>query len=538
VIQATFTKLHFLFTLISICDLGSKPSIVAQPPILQFNKVRSLPMQNFQLDERSTASSTTPSYTLQDWQKGYRSLTQEYDYWIEDIEGTLPPELQGTLYRNGPGLLDLNGQSVHHPFDGDGMVCAIAFQNGRAHFRNRYVRTQPYQEEQAAGQFLYRGVFGTQKPGGWLANAFDLRLKNIANTNILPWGGKLLALWEAASPHRLDPATLETLGLDDLDGLLPDGAPFAAHPRIDPACALDDGAPCLVNFSVKTGLSSTITIYEFNPAGTLLRQKTHSIPGFAFIHDFAITPNYCIFFQNPMLFNPLPFLMGFRGAAQCLKFQPNQPTQIILIPRGSSGTVQTLSIKSGFIFHHANAFEQDGQLYVDSVCYPDFPNVDPNEDYREIRFSELPPGQLWRFRLDLANQTVDRQLLESRCCEFPVVHPQNVGRPYRYVYLGAAEAPEGNAPLQAVIKLDLESGDRHTWSAAPRGFTGEPIFVPRPGGTEDGGWVLILMFNAALERSQLVILNAPDLQAIATLTLQHHVPYGLHGQFTTECFLP
>jgi all-trans-8'-apo-beta-carotenal 15,15'-oxygenase len=500
-------------------------------------------MQNLQSLNRPDSTAPEPSYTLQDWKKGYRSLHQEYDYWIDEIDGTIPPELSGTLFRNGPGLLEMGGQQVQHPFDGDGMVCAIAFQNGRAHFRNRYVRTQPYVEEQKAGKFLYRGVFGTAKPGGWLTNTFDLRLKNIANTNILPWGGKLLALWEAAEPHRLDPHTLETLGLDDLDGTLRPGDAFSAHPRIDPTCELDGGEPCLVNFSVKPGLSTRITIYELNPAGQVIRQHTHSVPGFAFIHDFAITPNYCIFFQNPMVFNPVPFLLGFRGAAQCLKFQADQPTQVLVIPRRQPGSVQTLSVKSGFIFHHANAFEQDGDVYVDSVCYPDFPNVDPDQDYREIRFTELPPGQLWRFRLNLKSGEIDRQLLESRCCEFPVIHPQLVGRPYRYSYLGAAHDGSGNAPLQGVLKVDVKTGDRQLWSFAPRGFTGEPIFVPRSNAPvdaehEDDGWVLILAFNAAEERSELVILNAQDLSEVARLKLKHHVPYGLHGQFTSECFAP
>ncbi|HCF28067.1 MAG TPA: Apocarotenoid-15,15'-oxygenase, partial [Cyanobacteria bacterium UBA11049] len=310
----------------------------------------------FQLQERA-ASVPTNSYQREDWQKGYESLKQEFDYWIDDVEGEIPQELQGTLFRNGPGLLDVNGQRIHHPFDGDGMISAIAFRDGRAHFRNRYIRTAAYLEEQKAGKILYRGVFGTQKPGGWLNNAFDFKLKNIANTNVIYWGGKLLALWEASDPHRLDPHTLETLGKDSLNGVLADGDPFAAHPRFDPSCDFDGGEPCLVNFSIKVGLSTTITIFELDSAGKVVRKHAHSVPGFAFMHDFAITPNYCIFFQNPVVFNPLPFALGLRGAAECMKFQPHKPTRVILIPRKpSAGKVQILETHSGFVFHHANAF--------------------------------------------------------------------------------------------------------------------------------------------------------------------------------------
>ena len=404
-------------------------------------------MQSFQLHERAS-SVPTNSYQRQDWQKGYESLKQEFDYWIDDVEGQIPQELNGTLFRNGPGLLDVNGQPVHHPFDGDGMISAIAFRDGRARFRNRHIRTQAFLEEEKAGKILYRGVFGTQKPGGWLANAFDLRLKNIANTNVIYWGGKLLALWEAADPHRLDPHTLETLGKEHFNGVLKDGEPFAAHPRLDPSCDQDGGNPTLVNFSLKVGLSTTITIFELNPAGEIVRKHDHSIPGFAFIHDFAITPNYCIFFQNPIAFNPLPFALGLRGAGECIKFQPHQNTRVILIPRHPKQQVEILETHSGFVFHHANAFEQDGKIVIDSICYESFPEVEPGSDFRQVDFDALKPGQLWRFYLNLQDKTVSREVIEEQCCEFPSIHTERMGRPYRYLYMGAAHARTGHAPLQ------------------------------------------------------------------------------------------
>jgi all-trans-8'-apo-beta-carotenal 15,15'-oxygenase len=49
---------------------------------------------------------------------------------------------------------------------------------------------------------------------------------------VIYWGEKLLALWEAAEPHRLDPHSLDTLGLDHLDGVLKAGDAFAAHPSV------------------------------------------------------------------------------------------------------------------------------------------------------------------------------------------------------------------------------------------------------------------------------------------------------------------
>jgi all-trans-8'-apo-beta-carotenal 15,15'-oxygenase len=480
------------------------------------------------LDQNAT------TYDQTAWSGGYRSQKNEYSYPIDQISGEIPKNLAGTLFRNIPAMLDINGVSVRHPFDGDGMICSIAFQDGQAYFRNRYVRTAGYVAEQQANKFLYRGVFGTAKAGGWLANIFDLKLKNIANTQVIYWGGKLLALWEAAEPHRLDPSNLETIGLDNLDGLLAPGAPFSAHPLIDPAGKM-------VNFGLKTGLSTTITIYEFDRAGQIEKQYDHVVPGFAFIHDFAITPNYCIFFQNPVGFNPLPFVLGQRGAGECVKFNPDQPTKIIVIPRDrtTGEAVRVLETKSGFVFHHANAFETEQGLAIDSICYASFPEVQPNQDFREMDFATLDPGQLWRFQLNFSSGVVERELIEPRCCEFPTVNPEQVGQNYRYLFIAVGNSAASNAPLQGITKIDLVTKERQTWTAAPTGFVSEPVFIAKPQPqSEDDGWLITLVYQGEVNKTDVVILNAVDLSVVAQLHLPHHLPYGLHGTWTEEIFMP
>jgi len=204
----------------------------------------------------AASAPASPAYDRADWASAFRNVGVELD-GVELVasRGTIPAELVGTLYRNGPGRLERGGQWVHHPFDGDGMITALRFAGGKAELRNRFVRTEGWQAEQKAGRFLYRGVFGTQKPGGPVANAFDLRLKNIANTHVVRLGDQLLALWEAAEPYALDPDSLETRGLSLLDGVLKPGEAFSAHPRFDPG---HHGAPRMVTFGVKTGPRSTI----------------------------------------------------------------------------------------------------------------------------------------------------------------------------------------------------------------------------------------------------------------------------------------
>jgi all-trans-8'-apo-beta-carotenal 15,15'-oxygenase len=98
--------------------------------------------------------------------------------------------------------------------------------------------------------------------------------------------------------------------------------------------------------------------------------------------------------------------------------------------------------------------------------------------------------------------------------------------------MAVAEREQGNDPLQAIKKLDLQSGERRVWSAAPRGFVSEPLMVPRPGASgEDDGWVLCLVWNGARCASDLVILDAASLAEVAVLELPLAVPHGLHGSW-------
>jgi len=168
----------------------------------------------------------------------FSSATTEYtSVPLAIVAGTLPAGLVGTLLRNGPGKAHVDPTNVAPdaqpilPFDGDGMVQKFVFPgDGRVLYSNAFVRTDGYEAEKAAGRVLYRGVFGTQKPPGvrvptpWgpvdTANAGDLSVKPIANTNVIAHGGKVLALWENAAPVAVDAGSLATVGPDSLGGLL------------------------------------------------------------------------------------------------------------------------------------------------------------------------------------------------------------------------------------------------------------------------------------------------------------------------------
>jgi all-trans-8'-apo-beta-carotenal 15,15'-oxygenase len=89
---------------------------------------------------------------------GLENLDQEFDYEITEIEGAVPGDLKGTFFRNGPGRQRIGETAYGHWFDGDGMISAFTFDDGRVHFKNRYVRTEKYLAETAAEAISLSGV--------------------------------------------------------------------------------------------------------------------------------------------------------------------------------------------------------------------------------------------------------------------------------------------------------------------------------------------------------------------------------------------
>ena len=108
---------------------------------------------------------------------------------------------------------------------------------------------------------------------------------------------------------------------------------FSAHPRIDSKTGR------LINFSAAQGTKECeLTIHEFAPDTTDItpvKTKKFTVPGFVFFHDFVVTENYYIFNQAPVDFDPIPFVLGQKGPAECIDFNNKRDATIWFIPRNS-----------------------------------------------------------------------------------------------------------------------------------------------------------------------------------------------------------
>ena len=92
------------------------------------------------------------------WLEAVSPAAGEDAYEITDVEGEIPRELHGTLYRNGPSqkVLPSRGLGALHFFDGDAFVHAYRFDDGRVHFTGRWAKTEG---------FLYREEHGADRHG-------------------------------------------------------------------------------------------------------------------------------------------------------------------------------------------------------------------------------------------------------------------------------------------------------------------------------------------------------------------------------------
>ncbi len=442
----------------------------------------------------------------------------EHDYRVEDISGTIPADLRGTLYRNGPGRWqDHTGRPLHHLFDGDGMLSAFTLAEGTVHYKNRYVRTPHY-----TGKSGTRHL-GTPAPGGWSANIGRF-MPNLANTNVVEHAGHLYALWEGGPPHEIDPDTLDTLGVRRFGGELRWMGSYSAHPSICPRTRE------MFNFGVEFIPGPHLRIYRTNPSGRLRHFRSVSLPYVAMVHDFAITERYLVFVVSPIIPDAVPVALGLKSLGDALQYQPRRGSVFILVPR-AGGKVRRIDSEAVMVFHLSNAYDDGEDVVVDAIRYQDGRLLKRIARFQSSSLEDAP-SVFARYRITRTGRILDEALCEQPC-EFPRHHGGFAGRPHRYSYFNTRR--HLGAFYDSITKLDLTDRTETTYTSAGTGNSFcEPVFTPKAGAAaEDDGWLLSVEYLADSHTSQLVILDAADLERgpVATAALTHHIPQGFHGNY-------
>ena len=147
----------------------------------------------------------------------------------------VPDWLEGTLLRNGPGMVVMD-KPVRHWFDGLAMLHRFAIRDGKVSYLSRYLECNAYRESVKAGRFTYsdfatdpcRSLFGK------IQTSFtaDAGITDSAKVNIGKIGADLYALGEPLMQVKFDPQTLRSLGVYHF-GRKPGSRMTTAHPHQD-----------------------------------------------------------------------------------------------------------------------------------------------------------------------------------------------------------------------------------------------------------------------------------------------------------------
>ncbi len=441
------------------------------------------------------------------------------------VSGAIPAGLKGSLYRNGPGRLERGGQQVGHWFDGDGAILGIHFAERGASGAYRYVQTEGYQAEEAAGKFLFSG-YGTLPPGPvW--KRFGKGSKNSANTSVIALPDKLLALWEGGQPHSLDLETLETSGLEDL-GSLAGGLPYSAHPKRDPQTGE------IFNFGVLPGQNATLRLYRSDVSGKIVQQSSLELEGVPMIHDFVLAGQYLVFLIPPVRMNPLPVLARLKSFSDALAWQPEKGTQILIFDRNTLALVSRGEAEPWYQWHFGNGYQEaEGALVIDFIRYEDFQT---NQFLKEVASGvtqTAAKGTLWQLRLDPKTGKV-QQLQEvcERTGEFPLVNPHEVGRPSRYTYLSIRRsgASISQELFDTVGRFDYQTGTLTEVNLGAHRYPMEPIYAP-DALDPNQGWILTVVFDSSSQSSEIWIFDSGHLeeQPVCRMALPTVIPFGFHG---------
>lgn len=434
------------------------------------------------------------------------------------VSGKVPAGLNGMFVRNGPNA-QFAPLGAYHPFDGDGMIHAVYFENGRARYRNRWLISKGLLAERKRGRACYGSVAEFRMPDADVMEEAG-PLKNTGNTHTVRHGGRYFGLMEAGKPTQFS-RELETLGEYDFAGKL-EGA-MTAHPKLDPVT----GDMVFFGYSP---FPPYLRHHVVNAAGQLVHSVAVDLPAPVMIHDFTCTERYAIFINAPAIFDVEAMMRG----ESAIRWEPERGTRIGVLPRyGSGDEIRWFDIPTCYVVHFFNAWEHGRTIVVHAPAFASMPGGLAFES-RPNQVDEPKPHR-WTIDLDAGSVKVEQT--DDRSGEFPRIDDRYAGRKQRYLYNTLARNWELDFDFHGVIKYDTEGGRAQEYSHGKTGVCGEHVFAPNPSGTaEDDGWLLTIVTDRATEKSELVVLDARDLSAgpVARVYIPQRVPLGFHANWFAE----
>jgi carotenoid cleavage dioxygenase-like enzyme len=462
----------------------------------------------------------------------WRPQTTEWRADDLSVIGDVPSDLDGVYLRNTENPVHPAVAGRYHPFDGDGMIHVVGFRDGKAFYRNRFVRTDGFRAEQEAGGPIWAGLAESPRHSrrdGWGARG---GLKDSSSTDVVVHAGTALSsFYQCGEAYRLDPLTLDTLGKAPW---APAGWGVSAHPKAD------DRTGELLFFNYGTA-APYLHYGVVDATDRLVHHVDVPLPGPRLPHDMAYTDNYAILNDCPLFWEPDLLAQG-RYAA---RFHPDLPMRLGVIPRrGGSGEVRWFEAAPTYVLHWVNAYEDGNEIVLDGFFQGDPEPKDTGQGsvyQRMFRFLALDRMQtrLHRWRLNLATGAVKEEPRSDRITEFGMINTRYSGRRHRYAY--AATGVPGWFLFDGLVKHDLETGGDELYAFGDGVYGSETAMAPRLGSTgEDDGYLVTLTTDMAADRSECLVFDAARIGdgPVCRVRLPERISSGTHSTWAAGDSIP
>jgi torulene dioxygenase len=211
------------------------------------------------------------------------------------------------------------------------------------------------------------------------------------------------------------------------------------------------------------------------------------------------------------------------------KWNPHRKTKFYVIDRNQGGVKSVYeSEDSFFCFHTANAFDKGDNLYINlcryhnhSVLFDLF--IDRLRSDSPIVAKEgkspLTAPEFVQFKLEGISlkkrgvAKVEKSYGSRNNIELPVWNTSYDRKQQRYVY--GIHSKNESSFVKYIIKIDIDTGETKTFGI-DKCTPGEPIFIPRPGATdEDDGVLLVVCLDGAEGKSLVAVVDAQTMELVA-----------------------
>lgn len=430
------------------------------------------------------------------------------------VHGRAPRELEGTLFRNGPGKFRRPGRSATHWFDGDGLMRSFRIDDGQVTLRARFADTMKRRLETRLGAVVTPGFGTVGDPRAEFGSADDA---SPANTSAFLAGDRLWALWEGGSPLEMDP---ETLGTGSFVTFSPElkNMPFQAHPRRDA-----DGSIWNMGQSGRQ-----VVIWRLNADGGLSRAQVVDLPRASYFHDFTATDRHLIIVLQPWVFErfQMPFSSSFA-------WKPELGSQVLVLDKADLTRTRLYELPTFSFFHLGDAWaEADGTIQFDLATYENASfSISGGRAMVEGRITGDPPPEMALVtlrpdgRADLVKAGVTG--------EFPKGDPRRPGS--RRALSVHVNGERGDRPLPTGLSVrNWERGTSDTFLFGDHQVMEEAVFAPKPGRSQEAeAWLVAPSINLKEGVTELHAFEAGRVAdgPVATWRADVALPAGFHGDW-------